>query len=68
MGEGCCPQVTIEVVIVDFVTDMKHRNVVVREMKDTIAVETDLERGNTSVRSTPFPTKLGQDRHNLVLR
>ena len=44
-GEGC-PQLTIEGVRIDSVTDKMSRSV--REMKDKVAVETDLERGNTS--------------------
>ena len=67
MGEGC-PQLTIEGVRIDSVTDKMSRSV--REMKDRVAVETDLERGNMSVKSTlsHHPTKLGQDRHNHMLR
>ena len=67
MGEGC-PQLTIEGVRIDSVTDKMCRSV--REMKDRVAVETDLERGNMSVKSTlsHHPTKLGQDRHNHMLR
>ena len=45
MGAGC-PQLTIEGVRIDSVTDKMSRSV--REMKDKAAVETDLERGNTS--------------------
>ena len=45
MGAGC-PQLTIEGVRIDSVTDKMSRSV--REMKDKVAVETDLGRGNTS--------------------
>ena len=63
MAGAGCPQRTIEGVTIDSVTDKMFRT-------DRKAVETDLERVNMSVKSTlsHHPTKLGQDRHNHMLR